>query len=159
MGFRRAKDKVTPGSVAPDFALPSQSGDMVSLRDFLGKRPVVLFFYPKDNTLGCTKEVCAFRDSFEELTNLDAEVIGISSDSVDSHKGFAEKHNLPFTLLSDEGGMVRKLYGVSKTLGIFAGRVTYVIDREGVVRSIFSSQVAVEKHVEEALKSLRSIST
>src|SRR5829696_4273612 len=112
MGFRRAKDKVTPGSVAPDFALPSQSGDMVSLRDFLGKRPVVLFFYPKDNALGCTKEVCAFRDSFEELRNLDAEVIGISSDSIDSHTDFAEKHKLPFTLLSDKGGKVRGHYGV-----------------------------------------------
>src|SRR5215204_4983744 len=157
MGFRRTKNKVTVGSVAPDFTLPSQSGDMVSIGDFLGERPVVHFFYPKDETPGCTKEVCAFRDSFEELTNLDAEVIGISSDSVDSHKGFAEKHNLPFTLLSDEGGMVRKLYGVSKTLGIFAGRVTYVIDEEGVVRNVFSSQIEVEKHVEEALQTLKSI--
>ena len=159
MGFRRAKDKVTAGSVAPDFTLHSQSGEMVSLRDFLGKRPVVLFFYPKDNTLGCTKEVCAFRDSFEELDKLDAEVIGISSDSVDSHKGFAEKHKLPFTLLSDQGGKVRSLYGVPNTLGIFAGRVTYIIDREGVLRNVFSSQIAVEKHVAEALKTLAPMST
>src|SRR5215210_9170289 len=107
MGFRRTQKRVTVGSVAPDFTLPSQSGEMVSLGDFLDRRPVVLFFYPKDNTLGCTKEVCAFRDSFEELGNLDAEVIGIRSDSVDSHKGFADKHRLPFTLLSDEGGKVR----------------------------------------------------
>jgi len=157
MGFRQPKLKVTAGSEAPDFTLPSQSGEMVSLGDFLGKRSVVLFFYPKDNTLGCTKEVCAFRDSFEELSNLDAEVIGISSDSVNSHKGFAEKHTLPFTLLSDEGGKVRRLYGVSQTLGIFAGRVTYVIDEDGVVRNVFSSQIGVERHVEEALKTLESI--
>jgi peroxiredoxin Q/BCP len=155
MGFRRTKDKVTVGSVAPDFTLPSQSGEMVSLGDFLGNRPVVLFFYPKDETPGCTKEVCAFRDSFEELGKLDAEVIGISSDSVDSHKGFAEKHKLPFTLLSDEGGKVRKRYGVPSTFGLFPGRVTYVIDDEGVVRNVFSSQIEVERHVEEAIEALR----
>jgi peroxiredoxin Q/BCP len=130
----------------------------VSLGGFLGKRPVVLFFYPKDNTLGCTKEVCAFRDSFEALGRLDAEIIGISSDSVDSHRGFAEKHNLPFTLLSDEGGKVRKRYGVPSTFGLFPGRVTYVIDKGGVVRHVFSSQLEVEKHVAEALKTLRYIS-
>src|SRR5215211_3727964 len=130
---------------------------MVRLKDYLGK-PVVLFFYPKDNTLGCTKEVCAFRDSFEDLANLDAEVMGISSDSVDSHKGFAEKHKLPFTLLSDQRGKVRSLYGVPNSFGLFPGRVTYVIDEEGVVRNVFSSQIEVEKHVAEALKTLASIS-
>jgi thioredoxin-dependent peroxiredoxin len=155
MGFRRAKDMVTVGSVAPDFTLPSQSGEIVSLGDLLGTRPVVLFFYPKDNTLGCTKEVCAFRDSFEELGRLDAEVIGISSDSVESHKGFAEKHKLPFTLLSNQGSRVRRLYGVPSTFGLFPGRVTYVIDKEGVVRHIFSSQLGVERHVEEAIQALR----
>ena len=158
VGFR-TKDKVAVGSRDPNFALPSQSGEMVSLGDFLGEKPVILFFYPKDDTPGCTKEVCAFRDSFEELSNLDAEVIGISSDSVESHKGFAERHKLPFTLLSDEGGKVRRLYGVPNSFGLFPGRVTYVIDREGVVRHIFSSQIEVEKHVEEALKTLESIST
>jgi peroxiredoxin Q/BCP len=155
MGIQ-SKYKVDVGTKAPDFKLPSQSGEMVSLEDFLGRKPVVLFFYPKDDTLGCTKEVCAFRDSFEEFRKLDAEVIGISSDSVDSHKRFAKKHNLPFTLLSDEGGKVRKLCGVPNTLGIFPGRVTYVLDREGIVRHIFSSQVAVERHVEEALEVLKS---
>jgi thioredoxin-dependent peroxiredoxin len=155
MGFRRAKDIVTVGSGAPDFTLPSQSGEIVSLGDFLGTRPVVLFFYPKDNTLGCTKEACAFRDSFEELGRLDAEVIGISSDSVESHKGFAEKHKLPFTLLSNQGSRVRRLYGVPSTFGLFPGRVTYVIDKEGVVRHIFSSQLGVERHVEEAIQALR----
>jgi thioredoxin-dependent peroxiredoxin len=155
----RTKDKVDVGSRAPNFALPSQSGEMVSLGDFLCEKSVILFFYPKDDTPGCTKEVCAFRDNFEELCNLDAEVIGISSDSVESHKGFAERHKLPFTLLSDEGGKVRRHYGVPNSFGLFPGRVTYVIDREGVVRHIFSSQIEVEKHVEEALKTLESIRT
>jgi peroxiredoxin Q/BCP len=145
------------GSKAPDFSLPSQSGAIVSLRDFLGKKPVVLFFYPKDDTPGCTKEACAFRDDYEQFGKLDAEVIGISSDSVESHRSFASKHDLPFTLLSDEGGKVRRLYRVPNTFGLFPGRVTYVIDREGVVRRIFSSQLGVEQHVEEALKALRSV--
>ena len=156
MSIQRRKDGVGVGSKSPDFTLPSQSGEMVSLKDFLGKKPVVLFFYPKDNTLGCTREVCTFRDRYEEFRKPEAEVIGISSDSVESHKSFATKHDLPFTLLSDEGGKVRKLYGVPNTFGIFPGRVTYVIDREGIVRHVFSSQLGVEKHVEEALHALGS---
>ncbi len=156
MGFR-TRDKVEIGSIAPDFTLPSQSGQMVSLRDFIVEKPVVLFFYPKDDTPGCTKEACAFRDDYEGFGKLDAEVIGISSDSVESHKNFAAKHDLPYTLLSDEESKVRKLYGVPNTLGLFPGRVTYVIDKEGIVRHVFSSQLGAEKHVEEALKALRSI--
>jgi thioredoxin-dependent peroxiredoxin len=147
-------DRVRVGARAPDFALPSQTGEKLRLEDFLGK-PVVLFFYPKDNTLGCTKEVCAFRDDFEEFGKLDAEVIGISSDSVESHKAFAEEHDLPFALLSDRGGKIRKLYGVPNTLGLFPGRVTYVVDEAGVVRHIFSSQLSVERHVQEAIGALR----
>ena len=154
MGFQ-TKDTVAVGSKAPNFTLPSQSGEMASLDDYLGKKPVVLFFYPKDDTPGCTKEACAFRDSFEQFRELDAEVIGVSSDSVESHRRFAGKHSLPFTLLSDEGGKVRKLYGVPNTFVVFPGRVTYVIDKFGVVRRIFSSQVGAEKHVEEALKVLQ----
>ncbi len=157
MGFRTG-DKVVAGSLAPNFTLPSQSGKKVSLRDFLGKKPVILFFYPKDDTPGCTKEACAFRERYEDFRELNAEVIGISSDSVGSHMSFAAEHELPFTLLSDEGGKVRKLYGASSTFGLFPGRVTYVLDEEGVVRHIFSSQLGVEKHVEEALEALRSMS-
>jgi peroxiredoxin Q/BCP len=156
MGFR-TRDRVAAGSLAPNFTLPSQSGKMVSLRDFLGKMPVILFFYPKDDTPGCTKEVCTFRDRFQEFSKLDAEVIGVSSDSVESHRSFATRHDLPFTLLSDEGGKVRKLYGASSTFGLVPGRVTYVLDEEGVVRHIFSSQLGVEEHIEEALEALRSI--
>src|ERR687898_296866 len=157
MGMQRTKGKVRVGSEAPNFSLPSQFGEMVTLQDFLGGRPVVLFFYPKDDTPGCTKEACAFRDDYEQFGKLDAEVIGISSDFVESHRSFASKHDLPFTLLSDEGGKVRRLYRVPNTFGLFPGRVTYVIDREGVVRRIFSSQLGVEQHVEEALKALRSV--
>jgi peroxiredoxin Q/BCP len=157
MSIWQTKDKVKVGSVAPNFTLPSQSGGMVSLEDFLGHKPVVLFFYPKDDSPGCTQQVCAFRDDYEEFGKLDAEVIGISSDSVESHRSFAAKHRLPFTLVSDEGGKVRKLYGVSNTLGLLPGRVTYVIDRKGVVRHIFSSQVGIVQHVEDALEALKSI--
>jgi peroxiredoxin Q/BCP len=155
MGVRTRK--VDVGSPAPDFTLPSQSGALVSLKDFLGKRPVVLFFYPRDDTPGCTRQACAIRDEFEEFAKLDAEVIGISSDSVPSHKRFAGRHDLPFTLLSDEGGRVRQLYRVPNTFGLFPGRVTYVIDESGVVRRVFSSQLGVTRHVEEALGALAEI--
>jgi peroxiredoxin Q/BCP len=157
MVVRQTNDGVGVGSKAPDFTLPSQSGEMMSLKDFLGEKVVILYFYPKDDTPGCTKEACAFRDEHEEFGKLDAEVIGVSSDSVESHRRFAEKHDLSFTLLSDEGGKVRKLYGVPKTFGIFPGRVTYVIDEKGVIRHVFSSQIGAVKHVEGALKSLAAI--
>ena len=117
----------------------------------------MLYFYPRDETAGCTRQACAFRDEFEEFARLDAEVIGISSDSVASHERFAGRHDLPFTLLSDEGGRVRRLYGVPNTFGLFPGRVTYVIDAVGVVRHVFSSQLGVTRHVEEALGALREI--
>src|SRR5215470_17739362 len=120
---------VQAGDKAPDFTLPSQSGEPVRLSDRLGERVVVLYFYPKDETAGCTREACAFRDSYEVFAEAGAEVIGISSDSVESHAGFAGHHKLPFTLLSDKGGRVRKSYGVPATLGLLPGRVTYVIDR------------------------------
>ena len=158
MSSRQTKGKVGVGDVAPDFTLPSQSGEEVSLRDFIGrKRAIVLFFYPKDDTPGCTKEACSFRDGYEQFEELQAEVIGISSDSVRSHERFVEKHGLPFVLLSDEGGEVRKLYGVPNTLGLFPGRVTYVIDEEGVVRHVFSSQLQAARHVEQALEALEAI--
>ena len=103
---------VQAGDKAPDFSLPSQSGDQVRLSDRFGERVVVLYFYPKDETAGCTREACAFRDSYEVFAEAGAEVIGVSSDSVESHAGFAGHHKLPFTLLSDEGGEVAQGYGV-----------------------------------------------
>jgi peroxiredoxin Q/BCP len=158
LSARRTKGKVGVGDVAPDFTLPSQSGEEVSIRDFIGrKRAIVLFFYPKDDTPGCTKEACSFRDGYEQFEELEAEVIGISSDSVRSHERFVEKYGLPFVLLSDEGGEARKLYGVPNTLGLFPGRVTYVIDEEGVVRHVFFSQLQAARHVEQALEALEAI--
>ena len=145
------------GDTAPDFSLPSQKGGSVNLRDVLGTGEVVLYFYPKDNTPGCTAEAKAFRDSYEVFKEIGAEVVGISSDSVDSHLDFASRCDLPFTLLSDPGGKVRKLYGVPSTLGVLPGRVTYIIDRHGVVRHIFNSQFNATKHVEEAITVLKSI--
>jgi peroxiredoxin Q/BCP len=145
------------GSKAPDFTLPSQSGQPVRLADRLGERVIVLYFYPRDNTSGCTAEACAFRDSYEVFAEAGADVIGISSDSVDRHAAFAGKHDLPFTLLSDKGGHVRKQYGVPAVLGVLPGRVTYVIDREGSVRHVFSSMTNIGQHVSDALETVRQL--
>ena len=141
---------VQVGDKAPDFTLPSQSGEQVRLYDRLGERVVVLYFYPKDDTPGCTAEACAFRDSHEVFTDAGAEVIGVSSDSADRHAAFAGRHNLPFTLLSDRGGRVRKSYGVPTLLGVVPGRVTYVIDREGTIRQVFNSMTNIGQHVGDA---------
>jgi peroxiredoxin Q/BCP len=140
------------GDRAPDFSLPDAEGKTVSLADFRGKKAVVLYFYPKDDTPGCTKEACTFRDSYEDFQAAGAEVIGVSSDSGESHQRFAKKHGLPFTLLSDTSGTVRKQFGVPATLGLLPGRVTFVIDREGIVRHVFNSQLSPAKHVSEALE-------
>jgi peroxiredoxin Q/BCP len=145
------------GDKAPDFSLPSQSGDQVKLSDRLGEKVVVLYFYPKDETPGCTKEACAFRDSHEVFTDAGAEVIGISSDSVDKHASFAEHHKLPFTLLADKGGAVRKSYGVPATLGVLPGRVTYVIDQSGTVRHVLNSMTDIGRHVGDALDVVKQI--
>jgi len=151
------KNQLSVGDKAPDFSLFSQKGSVVNLRDLLCASEVVLYFYPKDNTPGCTAEAKAFRDSYSVFKEMGAEVVGVSSDSVDSHIGFASRCDVPFTLLSDPGGKVRKLYGVPSTLGLLPGRVTYVIDTQGVVRHIFNSQFNATKHVGEAISVLRSI--
>ncbi len=148
---------VQVGDTAPDFTLPSQSGQPVSLKDFIGKKSVVLYFYPKDDTPGCTSEACAFRDSYEVFKDAGAEVIGVSDDSPASHQKFAAKYKLPFILVSDTGKQLRKLYGVPSTLGLLPGRVTYVIDKNGVVRHIFNSQLNFKGHIEESLKTLREL--
>jgi thioredoxin-dependent peroxiredoxin len=148
---------VKVGDKAPDFSLTSQIGDKVMLSEFFGKKNIVLYFYPKDETPGCTKEACTFRDSYEELTNLGAEVLGVSGQSVASHKSFASHYGLPFILLSDEDNKVRKLYDVPSTMGLIPGRVTYIIDKQGIVRNIFNSQTQAPRHVEEAKKTLQEI--
>jgi thioredoxin-dependent peroxiredoxin len=146
--------KVAVGDTAPDFELPGPDGP-VKLTDFKGKW-VVLYFYPADNTHGCTAEACSFRDSYEDFTEAGAEVIGVSSDSVESHEKFAAKHHLPFMLLSDQSGDLRKTYGVPKSLGLLPGRVTYVIGPDGVVRDVFNSQLKYKEHHTRALAVIQS---
>jgi len=141
---------IAEGHQLPAFSLPDQDGTTVA-SDQLRGNWTVIYFYPKDDTPGCTAESCSFRDNFEAFTDIGAKVIGISSDSVESHKAFAQKHNLPFTLLADTDGAVRKQFGVGKTLGILPGRVTYVVDPDGIVRKVFSSQFKPKKHIDEAL--------
>jgi len=154
--FGGGQGGIRVGDAAPDFDLPDAGGRRVRLSDYKGTRGVVLYFYPKDDTPGCTKEACSFRDSYEAFRDAGAEVIGVSSDSTASHGRFAEKYRLPFVLVADAGGELRKRYGVPSTLGLLPGRVTYVIDRDGIVRHVFNSQLQATKHVDEALAALRA---
>ena len=148
---------IAVGDRAPDFTLSSQTGAQVSLADYRSNKAVVLFFYPKDETTVCTKEACSFRDAYEDFVQAGAVVIGVSSDPVESHQAFAGGHRLPFLLLSDTDGSLRKAFGVPKTFGLLPGRVTYVIDKEGVVRHVFSSQFSADRHVVEALAVVRQL--
>jgi peroxiredoxin Q/BCP len=129
---------------------------MFDISSVLGKKNLVIYFYPKDDSPGCTKQACSFRDQFEVFREADAEIIGISSDDVQSHKEFAGKYRLTYTLLSDTDGNVRKLFGVPSGLfGLLPGRVTYVVDKQGVVIHMFDSQLQTEKHIEESLAALQ----
>ena len=145
------------GDNAPLFSLPDINGKVIHLKDYIGKKILVVYFYPKDETTGCIAEACTFRDRYEMFKKAEAEVIGISGDSIDSHTNFSSKYNLPFILLSDADNSVRKGYGVKATFGIMPGRVTYVIDKKGVIRHIFVSQFNPKKHVDEALKIIDEI--
>lgn len=149
--------KLKVGAQSPEFSSIDSQGNTIKLADFRGKRNVVLYFYPKDFTPGCTREACAFRDNFEEFKQLEAEVVGISSDTAESHRKFATEHRIPFQLLADTNKSIRKAYGAAGTLGILPGRVTYVIDKQGIIRHIFSSQLNAAKHVEEATRALQSL--
>lgn len=151
-------NKVKSGSKIPNFSLNNQDKEIVHISDYIGKKNLVIYFYPKDDTPGCTAEACSFRDEYEDFKLLDAEVIGISAGSPDSHKNFATKHNLSFTLLSDDENKLRKLFGVSTNLlGLLPGRVTYIVDKKGVVIHIFNSQLNAKKHVSEAKKILENL--
>ena len=147
-------NEIRVGDRAPDFTLPDQHNQPVRLQDLLGKKNVVLYFYPKDASPGCTTEARAFRDARESFAAADTEIVGISSDSVRSHHRFAAREGLPFLLLSDRGGTVRETYGVKRTLGIVPGRVTYVIDRGGIVRHVYTSQFAPARHAREARRAV-----
>jgi thioredoxin-dependent peroxiredoxin len=150
------RSKLQVGDLAPDFTLFNQAGAEVSLAECLAKTYAVLYFYPKDNTAVCTDEACAFRDRYEVFKNAGAEVIGISSDSVESHRQFASENQLPFHLLSDVDGLIRKRYGVPTAFGL-PGRVTYIIDGQGIVRQIFFSQFTSKRHVDVTLATLQAI--
>ncbi|GAA3927055.1 peroxiredoxin [Hymenobacter algoricola] len=146
------------GDQAPDFTLPTTSGAAFRLAGLRGQRSLVLYFYPKDDTPGCTAEACSFRDQYQDFQELGAEVVGISSDSAASHQKFSRKHQLPFELLADEGGQVRKLYEVPRALlGLLPGRVTFVIDQHGVIRYIFNSLSGAADHVSNAKKILQGL--
>lgn len=139
-----------PGDSAPRIVATDQNGERVALADYVGHKVVVLYFYPRDNTSICTAEACAFRDSFEVFTQAGAVVIGVSVDSEASHRDFAAKHHLPFLLLSDADGSIRKAFGVGDTFGLIPQRVTFVIDKEGIIRHVFSAMFSADKHVAEA---------
>lgn len=161
----KSKDKsveLKVGQKAPDFTLPSDTGEKVSLKDFRGKK-VVLYFYPKDDTPGCTKEACSFRDNINQILERGAVVIGVSADSVESHKRFKEKYNLNFPLLSDEKHKVLEKYGVWKERNLYGKkfmgteRTTFIIDENGKIAHIFR-KVKVDGHTEEVLKKLDELS-
>jgi peroxiredoxin Q/BCP len=144
------------GSNIPAFSLPDQNGNLFGINSALGKKNLIIYFYPKDDSPGCTAQACSFQDQFEVFKEADAVIIGISGQSVESHKEFALKHRLTFTLLSDEGNKIRKQFGVpTNLLGLLPGRVTYVADKSGKVIYIFNSQIQATKHVDEALRILK----
>jgi peroxiredoxin Q/BCP len=145
------------GDEVPDFSRPAADGTTFHLAEYRDRRVVVLYFYPKDATPGCTIEACGFRDYYTEFMAHGAIVVGVSADSPESHRSFIDEHDLPFTLISDEDESLRRTFGVPKSLGLLPGRATYVIDRSGVVRHMFNSQLRVRKHVDEALEMVKKL--
>jgi peroxiredoxin Q/BCP len=146
-----------PGARAPHFSLPTSDGGVLRSTEYLGKKPIVLYFYPKDDTPGCTVETCAFRDAYEQIVSAGAQVIWISADPVSSHRRFQDKYALPFMLASDADRRTARAYGVSKGPFGLAGRATFVIDRHGIVRDAFSSRFRVKRHVSRALDLVRRL--
>ena len=148
--------KLKVGDPAPDFEGPTSEGTRLGLKDFVGKKNVVLYFYPKDDTPGCTKEACGFRDNLDSVRKMGAEVIGVSLDSVESHKKFASKYKLPFPLISDKDKRVAEAYGVLRETGTSTNRVTFIIDKTGKIARIFP-KVDVTKHTEEVVEALKAL--
>lgn len=147
------------GDDCPVFKLKNQFGEEFHLANLLGKKTLVIYFYPKDDTPGCTKEACSFRDRFEEFKDLGCEVIGISSDSEQRHKEFADKHKLPFILLADINQEVRKSFDVPGSLfGLIPGRVTYIVGRDKKIKGIFNSLLNPIGHIDHALQLVKSLS-
>jgi peroxiredoxin Q/BCP len=145
------------GDKIPNFTAKDTHGNDFDSRDIIGKKPLVIYFYPKDNTPGCTAQACSFRDQYEDFKDLGAEVIGISSDSASSHQKFTQQFKLPFILLSDSGKTIRRLFGVPAGLfGILPGRVTYVADKTGTIIMVFDSMMA-KRHIPKALEAIRKL--
>lgn len=145
------------GDKIPNFSAKDNKGNDFDSNSIIGKKPVVIYFYPKDNTPGCTAQACSFRDQYEDFKDLGAEVIGISSDSVSSHEKFIQKYKLPFILLSDSNKKIRHLFGVKANLfGLLPGRVTYVADKNGIIQLVFDSMMA-SSHIPKALKIITKI--
>lgn len=141
------------GSKIPLFTLPDSNGNPFSIAELVGKKPFVLYFYPKNNTPACTTEACDFRDSYEDFIALGAEVVGISADSVRSHERFGQKYDLPFILLSDTDKTVRKQFKIKNSILLLPGRETYVVDEKGIVIMVFNS-INASEHMKRALKAL-----
>jgi peroxiredoxin Q/BCP len=151
---------IREGERAPDFSAPTADGTTLSLGDFRGKKPLILYFYPRDNTPGCTKEACSFRDHAGEIEAAGASIVGVSMDSQDAHKKFIADFRLNFPLVSDRDATICKAYGVARLGGWFPPkRVTFVIDRDGVVRRVIQSEFGIAKHIDEALETLRTLSS
>ncbi len=149
------KNELKIGDTLPNFTAIDTNGTVFESQTIIGKQPVVIYFYPKDDTPGCTTQACSFRDQYEDFKNLGAEVIGISSDTIESHQKFAKRYKLPFILLSDSDKKIRKLFGVPSDLfGLLPGRVTYVIDKNGVVQLVFNS-ISSKIHITKALAILK----
>jgi peroxiredoxin Q/BCP len=145
------------GDTIPNFKAKDANGNDFDSQNIVGKKPLVIYFYPKDNTPGCTAEACSFRDQYEDFKDLGAEVIGISSDSVSSHQQFSKQYKLPFILLSDNDKKIKTLFGVPSGLfGLLPGRVTYVTDKNGVIQMIFDSMLAT-KHIPKALQAIKKL--
>jgi len=148
------------GDNCPAFSLPDSQGKQIDVNDYLGQKILVLFFYPKDDTPGCTKEACAFRDAYADFMELGCEVFGISSDASQSHQAFQQKHQLPYPLLSDAQKKVRQLFGVPASLfGLLPGRVTYIVGLDGKIAGIFNSQTNPVGHINETLKVAKNLLT
>ncbi|MGO4818148.1 peroxiredoxin [Flavobacterium sp. W22_SRS_FP1] len=146
------------GDKIPNFVAKDTEGNDFDIKELLGKKPLVIYFYPKDSSPGCTAQACSFRDQYEDFKDLGAEVIGISGDSVDSHKKFAKQYKLPFILLSDNYKKIRKLFGVSSSMfGMLPGRVTYVADKNGEIKMIFDSSMMATKHITKALQAIKDL--
>lgn len=145
------------GTPAPEFEAPLDNGETLRLADLRGKQNLVLYFYPKDFTMGCTREACSFRDNYDEVTKFDAKLVGVSTDSIDSHQRFREQHGLPFPLIADPDKTLVRLFDAEGLFGIMTARVTYVIDKQGIIRDAFRHDLAIGRHLEDVLDALRAI--